>query len=165
MLGQKMQDALNKQINAEMHSAYLYLSMSAHFQSKNLTGFAVWMKVQAKEETGHAMKMYDYVHDRGGRVKLTAIDAPPVEWESPLAIFEAAHGHEQKITGMIHKLVDLAASEGDHATNNFLQWFVKEQVEEEANADAIVQKLKMMKDFPGGIFIMDKELSARGASL
>ena len=163
MLGKKMQDALNGQINAELYSSYLYLSMAAYFESVNLRGFAGWMRVQAQEETAHGMKFFDFVVERGGRVTLKAIDAPPDKWNSPVAAFQAAYEHEQKVTAMIAKLVDLAESEKDHATRSFLQWFVDEQVEEEANADEVVQKLKMIKDAPQGLLMLDGVLGQRKA--
>lgn len=161
MLGEKMQQALNGQINAEMYSSYLYLAMSAYFESVGLGGFSRWMQLQAQEELMHAMKLYHYVNERGGRVILTAIDAPPAEWDSALAVFEATYQHEQKVTGLIHGLVDLAIKEKDHATNSFLQWFVTEQVEEEATASEVVNKLRLMGDAPGGLFVMDRELGTR----
>jgi len=161
MLSEKMLKALNKQLNAELYSSYLYLSMSAYFQSINLGGFANWMRVQTQEELTHAMKIYDYVNERGDRVALKQVEEPPSEWSSPLAAFQQAYQHEQKVTGMINELVNLAVEEGDHATNIFLQWFVSEQVEEEASADEIVQKLKLVGDDGGGIFMIDRELAQR----
>ena len=161
MIDQRMQEALNKQINAEIYSAYLYLSMSAHFQSVNLAGFANWMRVQWQEELAHALKFYDYVNERGGRVVLQPVEAPPSAWDSPLALFEDVYRHEQKVTGMINKLVDLAVEIRDHATNNVLQWFVAEQVEEEASADEVVQKLKLVGDDPSALFMIDRELAQR----
>jgi ferritin len=161
MIGKKMLDALNEQINAELYSSYLYLAMAADFEAKNLKGFAKWMEVQAKEEAGHAKKLYDFLVDRGGRVALKAIAAPPPEWKSPLAAFEEAYAHEQKVTGLIHKLADLAAAEKDHAAAVMLQWFVTEQVEEEANASEIVEKLKLIKDHPQGLLMMDGHLGQR----
>lgn len=161
MIKEKIKDAINKQINAEMYSAYLYLSMSAYFESINLKGFANWMKAQVQEEMVHAMKFYDYINERGGRVLLTAIDAPPTQWDSSLAVFEYTYKHEQRVTGLINGLVDLAISEKDHATNNFLQWFVAEQVEEESSADEVVQKLKIAGDQGGGLFMLDRELGQR----
>ncbi len=161
MIKEKIQDALNKQLNAELYSSYLYLSMSACFESINLKGFANWMKVQTQEELVHVMKFYDYIIERGGRVILSSIESPPTEWASPLAIFEHAYQHEQKVTGLINDLVDLAVAEKDHATNNFLQWFVSEQVEEEASADEVIQKIKLMGDAHGGIFMLDRELAQR----
>ncbi|MFH1739327.1 MAG: ferritin [bacterium] len=161
MIDKKMQNALNKQVNAELYSAYIYLSMSADFVSKNFLGFANWMRVQAQEELMHAMKIYDYVHERGGHVVLQAVEAPPTEWPSLLAAFEAAYEHEQKVTGMINKLVDQAISLSDHATNIFLQWFVSEQVEEEASVSEAVEHLKLVGDARGGLFMLDRELGSR----
>jgi len=158
-----MQEALNKHANAEFYSSYLYLSMSAYFQSLNLTGFAHWMRVQAREELAHAMKFYDHVIERGGKVALPPVEAPPSQWESPLAAFEDAYRHEQKVTGLINQLVDEAVQTRDHATNAFLQWFVSEQVEEEASVDAIVQKLKLVGDAPGGLLMIDHELAERAS--
>jgi ferritin len=161
MISQKMQDALNEQVNAELYSAYMYLSMATYFGSNSLNGFANWMQIQTQEEVSHAMKIYKYVEERMGRVTLKAIDGPPTEWKSPLAAFEAVFAHEQKVTGMINSLVDLAIKENDHATRGFLQWFVDEQVEEESSADAIVQQLKLMKDAPGALYMLDKEMARR----
>jgi ferritin len=161
MIGKKMQDALNEQINAELYSAYLYQSMAADFLAKNLKGFGHWMQVQAREEEGHAKKIFDFLVERGGRVALKAIAAPPLEWKSPLAVFEDSYAHEQKVTGLIGKLVDLARAEGDHAAEVFLAWFVTEQVEEEANAQEIVEKLRLIKDFPQGLFMLDSVLAQR----
>ncbi len=161
MISKKLQDALNDQLNAELYSSYLYLSMSAYFQSANLAGFAGWMRIQAQEELVHVMKFYDYVGERGGKVTLGAVDGPPTEWKSPLAAFEQAYAHEQMVTGRINDLVNLAIDERDHATNGFLQWFVTEQVEEEATADAVVQKLKLIGDDGGGMFMVDQEMGAR----
>ena len=161
MIKERIQDALNEQINAELYSSYLYLSMSAYFESINLKGFASWMRVQTQEELVHAMKFYDYLIERGGKVVLSSIESPPTEWPSPLAIFENAYQHEQKVTGLINELVDLAIAEKDHATNIILQWFVSEQVEEEASADEVVQKIKLMGDARGGIFMLDRELAQR----
>ena len=161
MISKKMEEALNGQVNAELYSAYLYLSMESYFKSLNLNGFAVWMRVQTQEEVAHAMKIYDFINERGGRVTLKAIEGPPTEWDSPLAVFEAVYVHEQKVTGLINDLVDLAIKEKDHATNTFLQWFVNEQVEEESSADEVVQQLKMMENAPGGMFMLDRELGQR----
>lgn len=161
MLSDKMQEAFNDQINAETYSAYLYWSMAAWFESQNLAGMATWMKVQAQEEMTHAQKFYDFIHERGGTVKLKAIDGPDTEWKSPLAVFESACAHEQKVTALINGLVETAEAESDHASKIFLNWFVTEQVEEEAHADEIVQKLKMIGEMPGGVYMMDKELGQR----
>ena len=161
MLSRKMQDALNEQINAEIYSAYLYYAIRAYFGNLGLTGSAHWMSLQATEELSHAHKMVNYVGERGGRVFLKQIAEPPAEWESPLAAFEAVHEHETKVTGLINKLVDLAHAESDHATNNFLQWFVAEQVEEEASAEGVVQQLKLAGEASGGLFMVDRELAQR----
>jgi ferritin len=161
MIGKKMLDALNEQVNAELYSAYLYQAMAAHFEAGNLKGFAHWMDLQAKEEQAHARKIYEFLVNRGGRVLLKAIAAPPVEWKSPLAIFEESYAHEQKVTGLIHKLVDLARAENDHAAEVFLAWFVSEQVEEEANASEIVEKLKMVKEHVQGLLMLDAHLAQR----
>jgi len=162
MISQKMQDALNGQISAELYSAYLYLSMCAHFESIHLRGFAHWMRVQAQEELGHAMKLFDYVHEQGGKVALTALEAPPGQWDSPLAALEATLEHEKKITGLIHELVDKAAAEKDHATGVMLQWFVTEQVEEESSAGEVVEQLRMIGDSPNGLLMLDRALARRG---
>ena len=161
MIGKKMEEALNKQINAEFYSSYLYLSMAACFESINLGGFAQWMYVQAQEEQGHAMRLYKHITDRGGRVSLDAIDKPKGSWSSPLEAFEDAYAHEQKVTGMIHDLVDQADAEKDHAAVEMLQWFVSEQVEEEQSTGSVSEKLKMIKDSPNGLFMMDHALGAR----
>ena len=161
MISKKIEEALNGQVNAEMYSAYLYLSMESYFKSLDLNGFANWMRVQTQEEMVHAMKIYDFINGRGGRILLKAIEGPPTQWDSPRAVFEAAYTHEQKVTGLINGLVDLAIKEKDHATHTFLQWFVNEQVEEEASADTVVQQLKMMENAPGGLFMLDRELALR----
>jgi len=161
MLSKKMQDALNGQLNAELYSSYLYLSMAAYFEAKNYPGMAHWMQVQAGEEKLHAMKLFGFVVDRAGRVTLKPIDSPETEWESPLAVFKAAYAHEQKVTGLIGDLVKMAKEEGDVATEIFLQWFVTEQVEEEKSADDIVKKLTMIEKAPHLLLMIDKELGAR----
>jgi ferritin len=161
MLSKKIENAINKQINAELWSAYLYLSMSAYFESIHLGGFANWMRVQAQEEVGHAMRFYNHVIERRNRISVAAIAAPPVNWKSPLNAFEDAFKHEQKVTGMINDLANMASAEKDHATANMLQWFIDEQVEEELSTDAIVQKLKMIGANTGGLYMLDHELSQR----
>jgi ferritin len=161
MLTGKMQAGLNKQINAELYSAYLYLSMSAYFQSLNLRGGAHWFYCQAHEELIHALKLYLQVFERNGQVTLTAIEGPPTEWASPLAAFEAAYAHEQLVTSMINDLVNLAVEEKDHASNAFLQWYVTEQVEEEASASEVAQKLRLAGDQGAGLFLVDQELATR----
>lgn len=161
MLNAKIEEVLNQQINAELFSSYLYLSMSAYFESQNLKGMANWMRIQAQEENAHAMKLFDFINERGGRVTLAKIEAPQVEWASPLAAFQGAYEHECKISGLINGLVDLAFSEKDHATNAFLQWFVTEQVEEEASVLEIAEKLKLAGDQGGMLFMLDRELEQR----
>ena len=161
MIGKKMEKALNGQLNAELYSAYLYLSMEAYFEAANLAGFASWMRVQTQEEQFHAIKFYDYINERGGRVSLARIEAPPSQWDSPLEVFEAVLAHEQKVTGLINDLVNLAIEQKDHAANSFLQWFVDEQVEEEDSAATIVGRLKLVKNSPEALFMMDKELAQR----
>ncbi|MCG9479834.1 MAG: ferritin [Actinomycetia bacterium] len=161
MISKKMETAINEQINAEMYSSYLYLAMSSYFESVDLSGFANWMRVQAQEELFHAMKFFDFVNERGGRVTLTDIQAPAKEWKSPLEVMENVYTHEQKVTSLINNLVDLAADEKDHASSNFLQWYVAEQVEEESTADGIVKKLKLVSDTGNGLFMIDQELGKR----
>lgn len=161
MIKKNVEQAINKQINAELWSAYLYLSMSTYFDSISLSGFSNWMKMQAQEEVNHAMRFYNHLVERGGRVKLDAIDEVPTEWESPLHVFEETYKHEQKVTSMIEDLVDLAEEEKDRATLNMLQWFIDEQVEEEDSADEMVQKLKLIGDSGNGLFMIDRELGQR----
>jgi ferritin len=161
MIGKKIESAINDQINAEFYSSYLYLSMSADLEGNGLKGFAAWMKAQAQEELFHAMKLYEFIVERGGHVELTAINEPPGKWKSPLNIFQEAYKHEVKVTGLINDLVNLSIKEKDHATNNFLQWYVKEQVEEEASTDEIVQKLNLVGNDKNGLFMLDKDLAAR----
>ena len=161
MLGKKIEAAFNEQINWELYSGYLYLAMSAYFQSINLTGAASWMYAQALEEGTHAMKFFNFINERGGTVELATIRTPQKEWESPLAAFEDAYEHECVVSGRINDLVNLSLKEKDHASNNFLQWFVSEQVEEEASVDGVVQQLKLMGDAQGGLFMLDRELGRR----
>ena len=165
MLSEKMLKALNEQLNRELYSAYLYFSMAAYFEDMNLEGFANWMKAQAEEELGHALRFYNYIYDRNGRVELKAVQEPPKEWDSPLAAFEAAYEHEQFITRHIHELAALAEEEKDYSTRAFLEWFINEQVEEEANVKKIVDKLKFAKDSPQVIFMLDQELGQRQPQL
>jgi ferritin len=161
MIDPKMQDALNKQINAEIYSAYLYLSMAAYFEANTLSGFASWMRVQYQEEMSHALKFYDYVNERGGRVQLAAIDEPPAEWKSPVDVFQVTLEHERLVSSLIHKLVDLAVELSDHATNQMLQWFVGEQVEEEATAEQILDEINLVGDARSGLFMLNRELGQR----
>ncbi len=161
VIGEKMVKALNQQLNREIYSGYLYLSMAAYFESQGLKGFANWMRVQWQEELMHAMKFFDYILSRGGRVELFAIEEPPKNWSSPLNAFEYGLEHERKVTKLINDLVDIAIAEKDYATFNMLQWFVKEQVEEEESFGEIVEKLKMAKEDSKFLLIIDRELGER----
>lgn len=161
MINEKMTQALNGQLNAEYYSFYLYLSMAAYFSCIDLNGFANWMRIQVQEEETHALKFYDHIIERGGIVTLQAIEAPPNAWESPLDAFEATLAHEQKITGLINDLVYLAREEKDNASEIFLQWFVTEQIEEEDNDRTVLAQLKLIKDSPQALYILDKELARR----
>ena len=161
MLSKTVEEALNRQINRELYSAYLYLAMSAYFETATMKGFAKWMRIQAKEEQAHAIKFYDYIIARGGKVNLIAIEAPKAKWTSAGKVFEEVYAHEQKVTGMINTLVELAMKEKDHATFEMLQWFVKEQVEEEEHASEILGKIKSIGDIPGHLFCLDQELGKR----
>jgi len=163
MLSQKLQEALNQQINEEYYSSYLYTAMVAYMANLNLDGCAHWMRMQAEEEHQHAHKIFAYMVDRGGRVELKAVKAPPLEWDTPLDAFKAALEHEEFMTDSINKLADLAQSEKDHATNNLLQWYVTEQVEEEANVDDIDKKLEMIGGTGHGLFMINRELKSRPA--
>ncbi len=161
MLSEAMQTAMNDQINREYFSSYLYSAMANWFESGNLPGCAKWMRMQADEERGHAEKFVQFLHDKGARVQLQAIDAPQNEWATPLAAFEEAYKHEQHISAEINKLSSLAIDEQDHASRVFLEWFVTEQVEEEASVDAVVQRVRLVQDAPGGMFLIDQELASR----
>lgn len=161
MLKQSVEKALNEQINAEIHSAYLYLSMSAYFQSQGLSGYANWMRIQFQEELAHGTHIFDYVCDRGGRVQLTPIGEVEVDFNGVTEVFEKVLAHEQKVTGLINRLVDISQQESDHATRSFLQWYVDEQVEEEANAERILDNLKLIKGEGQGLLMMDRELQTR----
>ncbi|PKG31613.1 ferritin [Methanoregula sp.] len=161
MLSKSMETALNRQVNREMYSAYLYLAMSAYFETASMKGFAKWMRIQAKEEQTHAMKIYDYIIARGGKVTLDAIEAPKAKWASAGKVFEEVFSHEQKVTAMINNLVDLAIKEKDHATFEMLQWFVKEQVEEEEHASEIVSQIAILGDVVGHLFWLDHQLGKR----
>jgi len=161
MLKKNMQKAINEQINAELYSAYLYLAMAGWCESKDLTGMANWMRVQAQEELFHASRFFDYINDRDGQVLLTAIEGPPNEWKSALNAFEQVLAHEQKVTARINKLVELAAKDSDHTTHTYLQWFVNEQIEEEANARKIIGQLRLMGESGSGLYLLDKELATR----
>lgn len=161
MIKKSIEEALNKQINREYYSAYLYLSMSSYLDSINLKGFAHWLRVQAREELAHGMKLYDHVIAMNGRALLQPIEAPPEEWTSTQEVFEQVYDHEQKVTAMIAALMDLALEKKDYATAAALQWFVTEQVEEEANALAILEQIKTVGDVPGHLFYLDHHLAKR----
>jgi ferritin len=162
MIGKPMQDLINEQIKNELYSAYLYLSMSAHFESLNLGGFAKWMRFQAGEEQEHAMKFFDFILERGGMVELKAIDQPPVKFGANLEIFEQVYAHEQKVTGMIYKLYELALKEKDYPAQVMLQWFITEQVEEEKNAADIIERIKRVEAHETAVLMLDHDLGKRG---
>ena len=163
-LSEEPHQRLTRELNAEVYSGYLYLSMAAYFEDEDLAGFANWMRVQAEEELEHGMKFYDYIIRRGASVTLTAIEAPQTEWDSPVAAFEHVLEHEKKVSGLIDDLVDLAIEEKDHATNNFLQWFVEEQVEEEENAMELLSKAKFADGDNRLMYELNKELGERAPS-
>lgn len=161
MIGKIMQDAMNEQINKELFSSYLYLSMAAYFEDRNLPGFANWMRVQTDEEREHAMKIYDFILERGGKLALKAIDAPKTEWNSTLEVAEEVAAHEAKVTASIHALYELALKEKDYPAQVMLQWFISEQVEEEKNAAEIVASLKMIEAHETAVLQLDHRLSKR----
>ncbi|MFO7890499.1 MAG: ferritin [bacterium] len=161
MISQKMTDAINVQINKELYSEYLYLSMAAYFSSEGLSGFENFFLVQAEEERFHAMKFYHFVNERGGRVYFDKIDKPEAEFDSTIAVFEKAYDHEKYVTSLINKLMDIAIQENDHATKSFLNWYVDEQIEEEDSMESILNKLKMIKGKGNGLLMMDKDLGSR----
>jgi ferritin len=161
MISKNMEQALNRQANREFYSAYLYLAMSSHFESAVMKGFAKWMRIQAKEEQVHALKIFDYIIARGGKASLLDIEAPKAKWASAGKVFEEVYAHEQKVTGMINGLVDLAIKEKDHASFEMLQWFVKEQVEEEEQSGAILAQIACVGDEPGHLFWLDHQLGKR----
>lgn len=160
-INKKIEDAITRQINAELYSAYLYLGMSGRCTEMNLKGMAHWLYVQAQEEMTHAMKFYRFVLERGGHIAMPAIEGVPSDWKTPLQMFAVAYEHEQKVTAMIHEIVDIALAERDHATASMLNWFVDEQVEEEANSSEIAEKLKLIGESKEGLFMLDKELAVR----
>lgn len=161
MLSKGIQEAINDQIHHELHSAYVYLSMSAYLEAANFNGFAQWMRMQSKEEVNHAMKLFDYVNDRNGRVVLKALEQPPTDFKSVLDTFENALQHEMKVTRMIHSLYELATREMDYATQVALQWFINEQVEEEATANTVVDRLKIAGNDGAALLILDREMGSR----
>ena len=156
-----LEKMLNEQVNAEFYSAYLYLSMAAHFESVDLQGFANWMRVQYQEETTHALMIFDYINDRNGRVKLTPIAAPKIEWASPLKAFRDAYEHEKHVSKLIHNLVNKSRQLSDNSTDTFLQWFVTEQIEEESNTYRVAQQLKLAGDDKSALLMLDRELARR----
>jgi len=157
----KMEKAFNKQVNAELYSSYLYLSMESYFQSVSLTGFAKWMRGQVQEEMFHGIKIYDYIHERGGRAQFDAIDKPVSEWNSPLVAFEHILAHEQNVTELINDLIDVSLDVRDHAAKAFLDWFIIEQVEEESTVGEVVDRLRLIGDDSSGLFLLDSELGKR----
>jgi len=161
MLSKTIEQALNKQINYEFYSAHLYLSMASYFKSMDLDGFGHWMQVQYEEEIFHAMKIIDFIHNRDGCVKLLAIEQPPHQWDSALHVFTDTYDHEIVVTGLINDLVTLSIKENDHATQNFLQWYIAEQVEEEANVKSVKSKLKLAGESTVTVFMLDQEMSKR----
>jgi ferritin len=161
MISKKIEKIINEQINAELYSAYLYLSMRAYFDANDLPGFANWMYVQALEEFTHADKFYRFIVERGGKPVMKAIDNPQGQWKDVLDVMQGVYEHEQKVTSLINNIVNLAIEEKDHATNSFLQWFINEQVEEEASAMEVIRKLKMVKAAPGAMFMLDNEMGTR----
>ncbi len=163
MFSKKMQDAMNDHLNAELYAAYLYLSMEAYFCSINLSGFALWMRLQSREEMSHAMRFFEFIYDRGGRVVLQAIDEPPVDFKSPLDAFEQTLENERAVTAEINKLYTHAVKEKDYASEVFLQWFVTEQVEEEKSAGEVVEALKMIGDAGPALLMFDREMGKREA--
>ena len=161
MISEKMQKAINDQINAEFYSSYLYLSMAAYFEAENYKGFAAWMRMQAEEEKEHGYKLYDYMNDRGGRVVLAAIEAPPTDFKSVQDVYEKTLAHEREVTARINKVNTLALEENDYATTAHLQWFITEQVEEEATAEEILNQIKMVDGKPGSLFYIDRHMAKR----
>lgn len=161
MLKPSIEAALNRQLNRELYSSYLYLAMSAYYDSVNLQGFSSWLRTQAKEELAHAMKFYDYLSDAGGRPVMDTIEAPPKEWPGPKEAFAEVVDHEKAVTGMIWALMDLAQAEKDHATAIFLQWFVTEQVEEEKSTGAVIAQLEAVGGSVGALYGLDHHLSSR----
>jgi ferritin len=161
MLGKRLEEAINEQINKELYSAYLYLSMSAYCEAENLPRAARWMRIQAQEEVGHALKLFDHVTARQGRVVLKAIEMPPPVWKSPLEMFEEVLTHERKVTSSINLLYEVALSEKDYATQMELQWFITEQVQEEDSAGAVVEQLRRVGDQPMGLLMLDRQLGER----
>jgi ferritin len=162
MISKAVQDAINEQINKELYSSYLYLSMAAYFEDKNLAGFAKWMHIQEGEERAHAMKLYEFLVDRGGRVMLKPIAAPETDWKTPLDLFKQVASHEAAVSASIHALYELALKEKDYPAQVMLQWFITEQVEEEKNATEIVQQLELVEARGTAVLMLDHRLGKRG---
>lgn len=163
MISKKLQDAINQQITYEFYSSYMYLSMSAYFQTGNLPGFANWMMIQSQEEHSHAMKFYKHIIERGGKVEFEAIDKPKADYRNPLDVMKKVLEHEQKVTGLINALYELAVKEKDYPGQIMLQWFIEEQVEEEKSAAEVIHLLKQIGDAPAGLIMLDRQLAARKA--
>ena len=161
MINQKVRDIMNEQIKWELYSSYLYLAMAAYFDSQGLDGMGQWMRAQAQEEVLHAMKFFNHIKDRDGRVELLAIDQPPSGWSSPAEVFKVAYEHEQKVTGLINNIMKVAQEENDFAAMPMLHWFVDEQIEEEASTSKVAQELKRIGDSGDGIIMLDRELGTR----
>ncbi len=163
MIKDKMLKALNKQLNEELNSSYAYLAMSAHFSSQSLNGFAHWFRMQSQEEYGHAMKILDYILARDGKVTLMKVDPPKAGWKTPQSVFKETYDQEVSVSKSINDIVDLALTEKDYATNNFMQWFVSEQVEEESTASTLLDRINLVGDNKNGLILLDKELGMRAA--
>lgn len=164
MMKQTIQDALNEQIANELYSSYLYLSMAAHFEQEKLPGFASWLKIQSREEYGHGMRLFEYVIDRGGKVVLGQINAPPASFGTPVAVFEQILAHEQHVTESIHQLYELSIKERDYPTQTHLHWFITEQVEEEKTAEDVLDKLRSIEGQKQLLFLLDQQLGQRSAA-
>lgn len=160
-ISHKMSEAINRQIVAELYSSYLYMSMSAWAKANNYTGMSNWLLIQAEEERIHGLKLFNFLLERGANVQLDTINAPPISWDSPRDVFENVREHEQHVTSLIYDLVDIAVQERDHAARQFLDWFVAEQVEEEAAAEDVLRHLQLIGDTSGNVFLLDRELAAR----
>jgi len=160
-MNKRVEEAINRQINAEFYSAFLYLSMESYFQAEGLPGFGNWMRVQFQEEQFHALKFYDFIHERGGKVVLAPLEGPQTQWKDAVDVFETTQKHEQHVTSLINDLMTVAIEERDYATVNFLQWFVNEQVEEEANDARILDQLRMVYGNGHGLLMLDRELATR----
>lgn len=164
MITDKILKALNKQLNEELYSSYAYLAMFAHFSSLSLDGFGHWFRVQSQEEYGHAMKILQYILDRDGKVSLMKVDPPKATWKTPQAVFKETYDQEVFVSKSINEIVELALTEKDYATNNFMQWFVSEQVEEESTASKLLDRINLVGDNKNGLLLLDKELGMRAAA-